>query len=160
MAAQRAYYYPGPPLCRAKVYRNYLHKLDVYTTTWLPLNCHLTAAPVNSVPASRAEDWKYNSKFCEWFFPATGNSNFPVAEDWHSGTASTGWLRSATGTNAHILANPVPLRNCIRNTKRQQWRTDSPKKLTTLPSITLLSKLQSCKKNLYWFLYICVFGST
>ena len=58
---------------------------------------------------------------------------FPVAEDWHSGTASTGWLRSATGTNARILANPAPLRNCIRNTKRQQWRTDSPKKLPTLP---------------------------
>ena len=77
------------------------------------------------------KDWK--SKCFEWFFPATGNSNFPVAEDWHSGTASTGWLRSATGTNACILANPAPLRNCIRNTKRQQWRTDSPKKLTTLP---------------------------
>ena len=56
-----------------------------------------------------------------------------MTEDWHSGTALTGWLRSATGANASILANPAPLRNCIRNTKRQQWRTDSPKKLPTLP---------------------------
>ena len=61
-----------------------------------------------------------------------------MTEDWHSGTALTGWLRSATGANASILANPAPLRNCIRNTKRQQWRTDSPKKLPTLPKAPIL----------------------
>ena len=71
-----------------------------------------------------------------------------MTEDWHSGTALTGWLRSATGTNARILANPAPLRNCIRITKRQQWRTDSPKKLTTLPPNLLLSpKLTNFAKD-------------
>ena len=74
-----------------------------------------------------------NQNVVSGFFLSLEIQFFPVAEDWHSSTASTGWLRSATGTNARILANPAPLRNCIRNTKRQQWRTDSPKKLTTLP---------------------------
>ena len=72
------------------------------------------------------------------FFLSLEIQCFPVAEEWHSGTALTGWLRSATGTNARILANPAPLRNCIRNTKRQQWRTDSPKKLPTLPLVLVL----------------------
>ena len=74
-----------------------------------------------------------NENVVSGFFLPLEIQCFPVAEDWHSGTASTGWLRSATGTNARILANPAPLRNCTRNIKRQQWQTDGPKKLTTLP---------------------------
>ena len=54
---------------------------------------------------------------------------FTLAQ-WHSDDRL---VEFATGTNAFILANPVPLRNLIRNSKRQQWQTDIPKKLTTLP---------------------------
>ena len=54
---------------------------------------------------------------------------FTLAQ-WHSDDRLAEF---ATGTNAFILANPVPLRNLIRNSKRQQWQTDIPKKLTTLP---------------------------
>ena len=74
-----------------------------------------------------------NQNVLSGFFLPLEIQCFPVAEDWHSGTASTGWLRSATGTNARILANPAPLRNCTRNIKCQQWQTGGPKKLTTLP---------------------------
>ena len=80
-----------------------------------------------------------NQNVVSGFFLPLEIQCFPVAEDWHSGTALTGWLRSATGANASILANPAPLRNCIRNTKRQQWRTDSPKKLPTLPTGSVVS---------------------